>query len=97
VAPRVHFCSVSSGHFPIPLLCLNPATQGWPTGGPCLACGDAFVVSLFATLSRVAFIHTERNAADLRWVCGKVGCPWRRAVVRGHSECILLWRQGQAQ
>lgn len=59
------------------LLCLNPAAQGWPTDGPCMACGDAFVVSLVTTLSRVAFIHTEMDATDLYWVCGKVGYPWR--------------------
>jgi hypothetical protein len=30
-----------------------------------MTCGDVFVVSLFDTLSRVAFIHTERDATDL--------------------------------
>jgi len=44
---------------------LNTATQGWLTVGPYLACGDAFIVSLFDTLSRVAFIHVEGDAADL--------------------------------
>jgi hypothetical protein len=59
-----------------------------------MACGDAFVLSLFATLSRVAFIYTRRDAADLCWVCGKVGCPWRPTaespVVRGRSVTKVL-------
>lgn len=52
----MHIAVVSVVTSFLSLLCLKPATQGWPTGGPCTACGDAFVVSLFTTLSRVAFI-----------------------------------------